>query len=124
MMAGELSHAIEDAAREVYETLGGSGYAESVYQHALQIELQLRGVNADIEVPCVVMYKGKAIGIGRLDLVVSVGEETVAVELKAIQKLNINAEKQLLGYMRVTGAKHGVLINFGCTSIEIKRIVP
>ena len=114
---------IDDAAREVYTTLGGSGYAENVYQHALQIELQLRGMDVDIEVPCVVMYKGRSVGVGRIDLVVVVGEEKAVIEIKTIQKLNIVAENQLRGYMRVTGAKHGVLINFGWTSVESKRVV-
>ena len=119
-MIEEVQQKIEDAAAEVFEQLGGAGYAENIYQRALQIELKIRGLESSEEVPCVVLYKSRAIGVGRIDLLVH--EPTVVIELKAIQRLNVSAEKQLNGYMRAMGASAGVLVNFGPDAVECKRL--
>ena len=101
---------IERAAHEVFRELGGSGYNEHVYQHALRVELGMNGNTAECEVPVPILYKGKHVGLGKIDLLVD-GE--VVVEVKSVQKLTSTMEAQLSAYLRARSAKLGVLVNFG-----------
>ena len=116
-----VQEAIESAAREVFDVLGGPGFTEAIYQNALKVELEVRGVKVDAEVPVPIVYKGRNVGVGRMDLVV-VDPVGVIVELKAVQRLTPAAEQQLKGYMRVNGTENGVLVNFGGSAVECKRV--
>jgi GxxExxY protein len=101
---------IEAAAHEVFRELGGAGYNEHVYQHSLRMELEMNGYMAECEVPVPIVYKGKHVGLGKIDLLVD-GE--IVVEVKAVQKLTPAMEAQLNAYLRARSAKLGVLVNFG-----------
>jgi GxxExxY protein len=123
-MQVEIPHAdvtekIIGAAFEVYRVLG-YGFLESVYQKALQVELHRVGLKAEIECPIKVNYKGAIVGEFRADVYVN---EVVVVELKTAKNYNSDDEPQLLNELKATGIKVGLLINFGRTKVEFKRMV-
>jgi GxxExxY protein len=116
-----LSHNVIGAALEVHRVLG-PGFLESVYEEALCIELELRRVPFVRQAPLPVWYKGRVVGEGRMDLLVG---DCLVVELKAVEMLAQIHAVQLLTYLRATGHKLGLLINFNVTVLKhgIKRVV-
>jgi GxxExxY protein len=121
-MESKLQHAditekIIGAAFEVYGVLG-YGFLESVYQKAMQVELQRLGFKCEIECPIKVKYKDVIVGDFRADLFVN---EVVIVELKTAKNYNTEDEPQLLNELKATGIKVGLLINFGRTKVEFIR---
>ena len=98
----------------------GYGFLESVYQKAMQVELQRAGFKCEIECPIKVSYKGAIVGDFRADLFVN---DVVIVELKTAKEYNAEDEPQLLNELKATGIKVGLLINFGRTKVEFKRRV-
>ena len=108
-MLDALSYEIRGAAMEVYNHFG-PGLLESLYEKALMIELQLRDIKVESQVPIKVAYKGVAIdGDYRLDLLV---EDTVILELKSVTELNALHYKQLRSYLKLMNKPLGWLINF------------
>lgn len=115
----ETTEKIIGAAFEVHRELG-YGFLERVYQRALQVELLREGVSAEIERRIQVHYKGVIVGDYDADLIVA---EVVAVELKVNPQYDKRDEAQLLNELKATGLKVGLLINFGRTKVEYKRLV-
>jgi GxxExxY protein len=115
-----LTERIIGAAIEVHRTLG-PGLLESIYREALLIELRLRGIAAEREVEVDVIYKGHVIKGQRLDILVA---REVVVELKAVAKLPDVATAQALSYLKATGLKRALLLNFGAARLVdgIKRL--
>ena len=109
MQQDELTERIIAAAIEVHTVLG-PGLLESIYEEALTVELGLRGVAFERQVQVDVNYKGRVIKGQRLDILVA-GE--VVVEIKAVAKLPDVALAQVLSYLKATGLKRGLLLNFG-----------
>jgi GxxExxY protein len=107
------------AAFEVHNLLG-FGFLEKVYQRALQVELQLRGVKVELEPKIQVRFKGVIVGDYAADLLVA---GTIIVELKTDATYQSLHEAQLLNELRGTGMKLGYLINFGREKVEYKRMV-
>jgi len=99
----------------VFDELG-AGFLESVYVKALIIELKNIGLKVDVEKEIKVNYKGIIIGNFRADIVV---EDKVIIEIKAISTLNSQHEAQLLNYLKATGIRVGLLVNFG-NKLEFK----
>ena len=116
---GDLTRKIIGAAFEVYGVLG-YGFLESVYKRAMQVELQRTGLKAEIEAPIKVLYKNVNVGDFRADLLVN---DVVVVELKVAKNYEADDEPQLLNELKATGMKVGLLINFGRTKVEFKRLV-
>ena len=100
----------------VFDELG-AGFLESIYVKALIIELKNIGLNIESEKEIKVNYKGTIIGNFRADIVV---EDKVIIEIKAISALNSQHEAQLLNYLKATGIRIGLLVNFG-NKLEFKR---
>ena len=115
----ETTEKIIGAAFEVHRELG-YGFLERVYQRALQVELLRKGVSAEIERRIQVHYKGVVVGDYDADLIV---DGVVAVELKVNPQYDKRDEAQLLNELKATGLKVGLLINFGRTKVEYKRLV-
>ncbi len=113
------TEAIIGAAFEVHRELG-YGFLERVYQRALQVELKRRGVAAEIEKCIQVQYKGVIVGDYDADLIV---DGCVAVEIKIKPQYDKRDEAQLLNELKATGLKVGLLLNFGRTKVEYKRLV-
>jgi GxxExxY protein len=114
-----VTHDIIGAAFEVHRVLG-YGFLEKVYQRAMQVELKLRGRNAGLEHCIPVQYKDEGVGEYAADLLV---ENRVLVELKVATEYQTADEAQLLNELKATGLKMGLLINFGRTKVEFKRMV-
>ena len=105
----DLTRGVIGAAIDVHRALG-PGLLESIYEEALCFEFELRGIEFQRQVPISVVYKGKPIKGQQIDLVVS-GE--VVVELKSVSKLHEIVFAQILSYLKATGLKRGLIINFG-----------
>ena len=122
MRESELTAEIIGGAIEVHKHWG-PGLYEEVYERSLYRELQLRDVAFESQVKVPLIYKGERVGDDlRLDLLV---QEKVVVELKAVGALEPIHEAQLLTYMKLTGCKVGLLINFNVPLLKqgIKRMV-
>jgi GxxExxY protein len=114
-----LTQQLIGAAFEVHNVLG-FGFLEKVYQRAMQVELQLRGVKVELEPKIQVQFKGVIVGDYAADLLV---EGKIIVELKTDATYQSLHEAQLLNELRSTGRKLGYLINFGREKVEYKRMV-
>lgn len=114
-----LTYRIRGAIFEVNKYLG-PGFLESVYQKSLTIELRSIGLHVEIEKPVSIYYKQQLVGEHRLDLLI---ENSVVLELKAQAQLPSTAEPQLINYLRATGLRVGMLVNFTYPKAYIKRIV-
>ena len=107
----QISAIILDAAIDVHRTLGGPGLLESVYQEALAYELSHRGLSVEREKIVPLVYKSQRLASPlRLDLLIG---GLVIVETKATAQYNDIFEAQVLTYLRLTGLKLGLVINFG-----------
>ena len=117
----ELTGKIISAAIEVHSTLG-PGLLESVYEEALAYEFDLRKIYYERQKQINLKYKGKAIGIHRIDFLV---EKSVILELKAVESVNKIFEAQLLTYLYATGKKVRLLMNFNVQRLKegLKRLV-
>ena len=111
MTENEIAKVIVDAAIEVHRELGGPGLLEDVYEEALAEELRLRGLKVERQLPVRINYKGRVLSKPlRLDMKV---EGLVLVDNKAVTEWNPIFEAQMLTYLRLTGLKLGLVINFG-----------
>ena len=113
-----LTARILEASFEVSSELG-AGFVESVYQNALLITLQEKGLEVARELPLHVKYKGQNIGSFFAGLVV---DHTVLVELKAVSALLPEHKAQVINYLKASGLEVGLLINFGRAKIEYHRL--
>ena len=114
-----MTQQIIGAAFEVHNILG-FGFLEKVYQRAMQVELQSRGVKVELERKIQVQFKGVIVGDYAADLL---AEEKIIVELKTDATYQSAHEAQLLNELRGTGIRLGYLINFGREKVEYKRMV-
>ncbi|PYJ70265.1 MAG: GxxExxY protein [Verrucomicrobia bacterium] len=114
----EITEGIIGAAFEVYNHLG-YGFLERVYQRALQVEVLRRGFRAELERRITVRYKDAIVGEYDADLFV---EDSVLVEIKIAPQYDKRDEAQVLNELKATGLKIGLLINFGRSKVEFKRL--
>ena len=119
MNVNDLTYSINGAVFEVSRTLG-FGFLEKVYENALLVELHKRGLRAESQVPIKVCYKGEIVGEYFADILV---EGKIIIELKAVENLEKIHEAQLLNYLKATGIKIGLLVNFRHPKALIRRIV-
>jgi GxxExxY protein len=96
----------------------GPGFLESVYQNALIWELRKGGLQSEAQKPISVKYDGQIVGAFAADLLVN---DSVIVEVKAIQTLAKPHEIQLVNYLTATGLNEGLLLNFGADRLEFKK---
>jgi len=115
----QLSYAIRGCVYEVFKHLG-CGFLEKVYENALLKELQTQGLHAESQAPIKVHYKDAVVGEYIADVIV---EDSVILELKAQQQLLKVHEAQKLNYLKATGARVGMLVNFTYPRATIKRLV-
>lgn len=119
MKEEELTYKIRGCVYEVSRELG-AGFLEQVYKNALLQELINAGLKCEAEKKIPVQYKGKEVGLYVADVIV---EQKVILELKAVKQLSKTHEAQILNYLKGTGIKIGLLINFSHPKAEIKRFV-
>lgn len=123
MTENEITNAVIGCAIETHRALGGPGLLESVYEEALAWELLQRGLAIERQVCVPVRYKGNVLTTPlRLDLLV---EGKVIVECKSVMEYNAVFEAQALTYLRMTGLKVALVINFGAATVKegVHRVV-
>src|SRR3989304_5089930 len=114
------TYAIIGAAMEIHRQLG-HGFLEAVYQEAAAIEFPLKQIPFEREVALSVKYKNSLLPTHyRADFVCY---SEIILEFKALAKLSSVEDAQLLNYLKATGLKRGLLINFGASSLQYKRLV-
>jgi GxxExxY protein len=117
----QVATAVIGAAIEVHRQLG-PGFLEKIYQEALCLELDSRGFNYERERAVVVHYRGTPIPGQRIDLIVG---GCVLVELKAAARIDAVHETKMISYLRTTGLRLGLLLNFNGRTVKegVKRVV-
>jgi len=115
---GEITNLIIKGFYEVYNELG-AGFLESVYENALYIVLRGYGLSVEKQKGIDVLFRGISVGEYRADLIV---DDTVVVEVKAVESLVPAHGAQLMNYMRATKIEVGVLLDFGAKP-EFKRFL-
>jgi GxxExxY protein len=114
----ELTSKIIGCAMTVHKALG-NGFQEVIYQRALAIEMNMAGIAFSREFEMPIFYRDEQIGTRRVDFLV---EGVVSVELKAITKLEDVHFAQAINYLEAYNLEVGLLINFGETSLNFKRL--
>jgi len=120
LLLKEESYKIIGACMEVHKDLG-AGFLESVYQEAMEIELQKQNIPYEREKLLNVFYKGQK--LKKRYSADFVCYNKIVVELKALGDIRTDHEAQLLNYLKTSGLKLGLLINFGTRSLQYKRLV-
>jgi len=115
----ELTGKIIGAAMEVHSTLG-CGFLEIVYEEALVVEFRLQGIEFKRQKPLDVFYKGNKVKQFICDFLIA---GSVLVELKAIKELTAIETAQVLNYLKATNLRLGLLLNFGSSSLQYKRVI-
>lgn len=114
------TYAVIGAAMPVHSELG-HGFLEPVYQEALEQELPYRKIPFQREVAIPVKYRGELLNVNyRADFICF---DNIIVELKALGTISNIEEPQLINYLKATSMKRGLLLNFGTTSLQYKRLV-
>jgi GxxExxY protein len=121
LLLKEEVYAIVGAAIEVHRELGPD-FLEAVYQETIELELREQNVPFEAQKPLRISYKGKMLNKEYIADLVCYGQ--IIVELKALSRLSGNEEAQVLNYLKATGFKVGLLINFGSHGkLDWKRLV-
>lgn len=115
----DLSYKIMGAIFEVHKKLG-PGFLESVYEKALIQELSSRGIKVETQKTIDLTYRDKKVGVHRLDLIV---EDKVVVELKTVERFSVHHKAQLTSYLKASGYKLGILVNFSKSRVEYRRVL-
>ena len=115
----DLTRQILGASFQVHNTLG-CGFLEKVYENALAVELRARKIPFEQQLSLQVKYEEVVVGNYQTDLVV---DRRVLVELKAVNRMDSVYEAQLLNYLKATGIRVGLLLNFGGPRLHYKRFV-
>lgn len=118
MLYNELTGKILEGSFEVVNELG-AGFLESVYEREFFVALKQKGLNVTLQVPLHVKFRGVIVGDFFADMFV---EEKVLVELKAVRSLTGEHKAQVINYLKATGIRVGLLINFGKPKLEYFRL--
>jgi GxxExxY protein len=110
----QASHAVIGAAIEVHRALG-PGYPESVYEAALALELEARGIPFLRQHPFEVQFRGRRVGEGRVDILAAM---CLVIELKAVDRLAPVHSAQVVGYLKALGLRLGLLLNFNAAVLK------
>jgi len=116
----ELTFKVRGVIFEVFKELG-PGLLESVYEASLRFELTSKNIGVQFQLPVPVLYKSLQLDIGfRLDLLV---EDKIIIEVKSVESLHDIHKKQLLNYLKLTGKKVGILVNFNSAYLKDKESI-
>lgn len=117
-MEKDITYKVIGCAMKVHNTLG-NGFQEVIYQRCLAIELQKEGIDFQREVEQEIYYEGHNVGTRRADFII---DNSIVVELKAVIKLEDVHLAQAKNYLTAYNFDIGLLINFGATSLEYKKV--
>jgi GxxExxY protein len=113
-----LTELIIHCAYKVGNNLG-SGFLEKVYENALVIELAASGLNVETQKPILVLYAGEVVGEYFADILV---DDDIIIELKAVKAIENIHFAQCQNYLKATGKKLGLIINFGEEKVRVRRV--
>ena len=113
-----LTHKIIGCAMEVHNQMG-NGFQEVVYQRALGIEFSIQGISYVRELEMPLEYKGESVGSRRVDFFI---ENTVMLEIKALEKLEGVHKAQTINYCEAYNIADGLLVNFGAERLQYHRV--
>ncbi len=116
---GDLTDRIIGAAIAVHRSLG-PGFVESVYELALAVEFDLRGLDFERQIPVRIVYKNRVVGLHRLDFFVA---EEVVVELKTVKRLEDIHFSITRSYLKAVRKRHGLLLNFLSPTLDVRRVL-
>ena len=119
LLCKNITGQIFGCAMEVLNTLG-HGLLEKPYENALTVELERRGIQFRQQPRFAVLYKGKKVGEYIPDLIVA---KQVIVDAKVVEILGNHEYGQMINYLKITGMKVGLIINFRCAKLQWKRVV-
>ena len=119
LIEGELTERILAAGFKVLNTLG-AGFLEKVYENALIVELRKCALSVESQKVFAIRYEGTVVGDYQADLVVS---GKVIVECKAVAALDPVHDAQLINYLKASGMRVGLLMNFGRPKLQYRRLV-
>jgi len=119
LIEGELTEKILGASFNVLNSLG-AGFLEKVYENALALELRKQGLLVECQKPYSVKYEGAVVGEYQADVVVA---GKIIVECKAVTNLDPIHEAQLMNYLKASGLRVGLLVNFGRPKLQYRRLV-
>ena len=114
-----LSKKAIGAAVKVHKALG-PGFLENIYEEALKVELSEQKIQFECQKEVKITYNNVEVGTHRLDLVV---EDQIILELKAAKELADIYFSQLRSYLKATGLRIGLLLNFGKPTLEVRRVI-
>ncbi|MCF7874300.1 MAG: GxxExxY protein [Candidatus Omnitrophica bacterium] len=115
----KLTEKIIGLAIEVHKKIG-PGFTEKIYQNALSLEFDQKDIQYEKEKLIQVEYKGQILGKQRLDFLI---EDLLIIEMKVTEKIGNIHLAQILSYLKATGKKIGLILNFANTRLEIKRVI-
>lgn len=115
----DLSYKIVGCGMEVHSKLG-PGFLEKVYENAMMVLFRREGIAAEQQTPIKVSFEGEIVGVYCADILV---DEKIILELKTVDKIVDVHRAQILHYLRATGIKLGMILNFGNKSFEYERLV-
>jgi GxxExxY protein len=115
----ELSYKIVGCAMEVHSKLG-PGFLEKVYENSLMLLFRKEGIAAKQQAPVKVCFEGELVGEYRADILI---DEKIILELKMVEKIVDVHRAQMLHYLRATGIKLGMILNFGSKNFQYERLV-
>jgi GxxExxY protein len=115
----DLSYRIVGLAMEVHNELG-YGFLEKVYENSLMILLENAGINAEQQISIPVYFQEKTVGDFVADIIV---EDKIILELKTVERIVNVHRSQVLNYLKATGIKLGIVVNFGKEKLEHERFV-
>lgn len=120
MIGGDLTDSVIGCVIRVHQGLG-PGFIESIYRRALAVELRNSGLCFELEKEVFVHYRGIQVGRHRLDILV---EDELILELKAVETLTSTHYAQTRSYLKATGLKDALLINFAHNRADFRRVTP
>ena len=115
----DITGKIIGCAMKVHNTLG-NGFQEVIYQRCLAIEMGKQGISYEREMEMPILYEGNEVGTRRVDFLI---ENKIMVELKALTKIEKIHIAQGLNYLEAYNLEIGLLLNFGSTKLEFKRLI-
>ena len=119
MSDSEITETIIGCAYSVANELG-FGFLEKVYEHSMMIAISEKNLKVENQVPISVYYHEKNVGDYYVDLLV---DDKIIIELKSVKELSSIHKAQLLNYLKATKKRIGLLINFGSSKVEVKRVI-
>jgi len=115
----EMSHKIIGLAMQVHRELG-FGFLEKVYENAMMVLFRKESIYAAQQAPIIVSFHGEVVGEYCADIL---AEEQIILELKSVAKISDAHRAQALNYLKATGKKLAIILNFGKESFEYERLV-